>query len=162
MMKWTDSQRLGSETARAGFRNEADVIDRFNAWKSDNLAAAWLLKMGYPVDEIEWVKAAKVPGSQKADVQVQVTIKLTGVLGVENLQVKLVSQETGFNQIDKRWVTSYVEMWDASAEVETLLKRFTGEVKPTGKTRDERRTFADEFLPKSRLFCSLFFMTIGR
>jgi len=150
-MEQTDSQRLGSETARGGFRNEADVVDRFNAWNRDATAQLWLNKMGYSVTEIEWVKAAKIPGSHKADVQVQVTIKLTGVLGIENLQVKLVSQESGFNQIDKRWVDKYAEMWSMSTEIKELFQRFTGELPPKTDTRDPRRTFANEFSPLEQL-----------
>ena len=29
---------LGSKTAKAGFSNEQDVIDRFNDWKKDKIA----------------------------------------------------------------------------------------------------------------------------
>lgn len=36
--------------------------------------------------------------------QVQVTIKLKEAIDAQNLQVKLVSNTKGFNQIDKRWV----------------------------------------------------------
>ena len=160
-MTWTDSQQLGSETARAGFRNEADVVDRFNAWQTDAMAQAWLARMGYTVDEIEWVTAAKIPGSHKADVQVQVTIQLTSVIGVENLQVKLVSQAAGFNQIDKRWVSTYTELWQMPPTIETLFKRFTGEIEPTGETRDARRTFADEFTATER-DCLLAFLEQNR
>jgi len=142
--------RIGSKTAKDGFRNEADVVNRFNAWESDEITQTWLKIMGYLIDEIEWVRAAAIPGSFKADVQIQVTIKLTGVLGVENLQVKLVSQKTGFNQIDKRWLKSYAELWDMSEEIATLFRRFTGEIPPTVPTRDPRRLFADEFTAEER------------
>jgi len=141
-----DRVRIGSKTAKDGFRNEADVINRFNLWKTDLTTQAWLKIMGYRLEEIEWVKAESIPGSQKADVQVQVTIKLTGVLGVENIQVKLVSQRSGFNQIDKRWVKAYVELWDMPDDIANLFRRFTGEIPPTGPTRDPRRMFADEFI----------------
>ena len=141
----TEGERLGSETAKNGFRNEADVVSRFNNWQHDATTQQWLQIMGYRVDEIEWVRAAKIPGSHKADVQVQVTIKLTAVIGVENLQVKLASQSAGFNQIDKRWVKSYVELWNIPEPITELLQRFTGELPPTAATRDPRRTFADEF-----------------
>ena len=146
----SDRIRIGSQTAKDGFRNEALVVDRFNQWQTDETAQAWLLIMGYAVQDIEWVRAAAIPGSFKADVQVQVTIKLTGVLGVENLQVKLVSQKTGFNQIDKRWLKSYAELWDMPEEIVTLFRRFTGEIPPTVPTRDPRRMFADEFTAEER------------
>ena len=139
--------RIGSKTAKDGFRNEADVVNRFNAWEEDATTQAWLRIMGYRLDELAWVRAMTITGSHKADVQVQVTIKLTGVLGVENVQVKLVSQRKGFNQIDKRWVKAYAELWEMPEDIATLFRRFTGEVPPVGETRDPRRTFANEFLP---------------
>jgi len=51
----------------------------------------------------------------------------------ENLQVKLVSNLKGFNQIDKRWVDKYVEMWSIPETITKLLKKYTGEIKPTIK-----------------------------
>jgi len=140
-----DAVRLGSETAKNGFRNEDDVVERFRQWKTDSITQQWLRIMGYAVSDIEWVHAEKIPGSHKADVQVQVTIKLTAVIGVENLQVKLVSQSVGFNQIDKRWIANYVDLWEIPEDVQTLLRRFTGEITPLNATRDPRRMFADEF-----------------
>jgi len=66
--------KLGSQTARGGFKNEQDVIDRFNDWEKDEVAQKWLKAMGYEVSDIEYVKAAKVRGQYKADVQVRVRI----------------------------------------------------------------------------------------
>jgi len=96
----------GSQTARNGFKNEDDIVSKFNNWKNDSDAQAWLLIMNYILSEIEYVEAIKLSGF-KTDVQVQVTIKLKKVIDVENLQVKLVSNKKGFNQIDKRWVDKY-------------------------------------------------------
>lgn len=78
--------------------------------------------------------------------QVQVTIKLKKALDVENLQVKLVSNPKGFNQIDKRWVDKYTELWDIPKNIISILKRYTGEEKPTVKNlKDKRRMFAFEY-----------------
>ena len=101
--------------------------------------------MGYKLSEIEFVEAVVLSGF-KTDVQVQVTIKLKKAIDVENLQVKLVSNLKGFNQIDKRWVDKYVEMWSIPENIVTLLKKYTGELKPTIKNpKDDRRTFVNEF-----------------
>lgn len=138
-------QLLGSQTAKNGFRNEEDIVDKFNNWKSDEEAQKWLIIMQYDLDEIEFVKAVKISG-YKTDVQVQVTIKLKEAIDCQNLQVKLVSNPKGFNQIDKRWVDKYVEMWDIPQEITSILKRYTGEIIPNiANPRDERRMFADEF-----------------
>ncbi len=68
--------------------------------------------MKYNLSEIEYVKAVKISG-HKTDVQVQIkdTIKLKEAIDVENIQVKLVSNKKGFNQIDKRWIDKYKELW---------------------------------------------------
>ena len=50
---------LGSKTAKGGFTNEQDVIDRFNDWKTDKVAQEWLAEMNYKIDDIEFVKASK-------------------------------------------------------------------------------------------------------
>lgn len=101
--------------------------------------------MGYNLQEIEFVKAIILSG-YKTDVQVQVTIKLKEVIDVENLQVKLVSNMKGFNQIDKRWVDKYVQMWSIPNNITVLLKQYTGELNSKIENRrDSRRTFVNEF-----------------
>lgn len=139
--------KLGSQTARGGFKNEQDVIDRFNDWEKDEVAQKWLKAMGYEVSDIEYVKAAKVRGQYKADIQVRVriVIKLKSQEDLQNLQVKLVSNPQGFNQIDKRWVDKYVELWNIPDDVKKILKSFTGETKPTIKgLKDKRRMLLSE------------------
>lgn len=141
-----DLIEIGSQTARDGFRNEKDVVKKFNHWEKDNDAQSWLKMMGYKLDEIEFVEAIIILGSYKTDVQVQVTVKLKKAIDVQNLQVKLVSNERGFNQIDKRWVNKYTEMWPIPEDVVVILKKYTGEIRPTVRNpKDPRRTFANEF-----------------
>ena len=70
----------GSNTAKNGFNNEDDVINRFNNWKLDLIAQDWLKAMGYNINEIEHVKANKIKGSFKADVQVQINVDLIFIL----------------------------------------------------------------------------------
>jgi hypothetical protein len=138
---------LGSKTAKGGFTNEQDVIDRFNNWKTDKVAQEWLAEMNYKIDDIEFVKASKVRGQYKADIQVRITIliKLKSQEDLQNLQVKLVSNPQGFNQIDKRWVDKYVELWNIPSDIVKILKLFTGEIAPTkNDLRDPRRMFLDE------------------
>lgn len=140
--------RRGSLTAKNGFKNEQFIIDEFNDWNHSILAKQWLMAMEYILDEIESVKAIKVKGFYKADVQVEIniSIKLKNLIDIQNLQVKLVSNPKGFNQIDKRWLKSYKELWDISDEIYELLAYFTGEKSPKiTNSRDSRRMFADEF-----------------
>ncbi|MGI6370477.1 MAG: type II restriction endonuclease [Candidatus Kapaibacterium sp.] len=140
--------KKGSKTAKNGFKNEDIVVEKFNNWKKDKDAQAWLTIMNYQISKIDYVKAIKLSSNigYKTDVQVQVTIKLKEAIDVENLQVKLVSNPKGFNQIDKHWIDKYVEMWNIPENITSILKRYTGEEKPTiKKPKDKRRMFANEF-----------------
>ena len=144
-MNKKDLIKLGSATAKGGFRNEDDIVAKFNDWKNDEDAQKWLEIMGYPIDEIEKVEAVKLHG-YKTDVQVQITIYMKKAIAAENLSIKLVSNPQGFNQVDKRWVDNYVELWDIPADVVKILKMFTGEISPKSSRglRDKRRMFFDE------------------
>lgn len=145
-----NKQLQGSKTAKNGFLNEDAIVNKFNNWETDIEAREWLLIMQYDLNEIEFVKAVKLSG-YKTDVQVQVTIKLLSALDVQNLQVKLVSNSTGFNQIDKRWVDKYVELWNIPNNITNILKRYTGEIIPNiNNPKDSRRMFANEFSLKEQ------------
>jgi len=141
-----EKQLFGSETAKGGFRNEDEVIAKFNNWKTDDVAQDWLIAMNYVIKEIEFVKAVKIGGNFKTDVQVQVTIKLKEAIDCENLSVKLVSNPQGFNQIDKREIDKYVEMWNIPKDIETILRLFTGKIEPKNKKelKDPRRMLLTE------------------
>lgn len=140
-----DLIQKGTLTAKDGFKNEDDIVKKFNNWKKDKDAQDWLVLMNYKLKEIEYVEAVKISG-YKTDVQVQVTIKLKKAIDVENLQVKFVSNFKGFNQIDKRWIEKYIEMWNIPEVIVSILKRYTGQEKPTiKKPKDKRRMFANEF-----------------
>ena len=147
-MNTEDLVRLGSNTAKAGFQNEDDIVLKFNTWEKDKDAQLWLCIMGYNIKEIDFVKAIKISG-KKTDVQVQVNVKLKDSIDVQNLQVKLVSNLRGFNQIDKRWVDNYIPLWEMPSNIISILKRYTGEIPPkhNHNGRDSRRTFGDEFTP---------------
>ena len=142
-------QLLGSKTAKWWFQNERDVIEIFNSWESNSLSQNWLIKMWYDLKQIEYVLAVKVAWSFKSDIQVQiqVSVKLKWEIDCQNISVKLVSNPTWYNQIDKRWVKNYIELWGIDDKMVELLKRFTWEIRPNRKgTRDRRRMFIDEFL----------------
>ena len=94
----------GSQTAKDGFKMEIEVISKFNNWQNDILAKNALVTMGYDLKEIEKVLANKVPGRHKSDIQVLVTVYLKGLDKGQNISVKLVSNSSGFNQIERGWV----------------------------------------------------------
>ncbi len=117
----------GSQTAKAGFRNEDEIRDKFNNWRTDEDARRWLVSMNYNIADIEGVAAAK-PHGEKADVEVRVKTKAGEKK--EGISIKLVSSPNGFNQIDKRWLATYAKMWKMPAEVHAALKLFVGETPP--------------------------------
>jgi hypothetical protein len=43
---------------------------------------------------------------------VQITIYFKKAISAENISIKLVSNPTGYNQVDKRWTNTYKEMWN--------------------------------------------------
>lgn len=139
--------KIGSNTAKNGFKNETYVADEFNKWVNSECAQEWLTAMAWNHAEIENVNAEKVKGFTKTDIQVRINLKeLPDLPDIQNVQVKLVSNPVGFNQIDKRWLKKYKEIWSIPEDVYTLLQHFTGELKPYIKNpRDKRRMFADEF-----------------
>ncbi|WNM16197.1 hypothetical protein [Mesomycoplasma ovipneumoniae] len=145
-----DKVKLGSKTAKDGFRNEQHIADKFNDWQNDDEAKEWLTIMGYTLEKIEYVRAIVIRG-YKADLNVKVQVKLKDALDIENIQVKLVSNKKGFNQIDKRWLKSYNELWNIPLNVYKILRYFTGELKPyKDNVRDNRRMFMDELTDEER------------
>lgn len=139
-----DLRGLGSQTAKEGFKNEKTVFDKFHSWQKDRDAQKWLEIMGYKLKEIEKVEAKIVHG-HKTDVQVQITIYLKDLISAENLSIKLVSNPQGFNQVDKRWVNSYIELWEIPSDIVHALKLFTGEIKSSQRNlKDPRRMFINE------------------
>jgi len=146
-----EKQQKGSETAKQGFLNEDVVVEKFNNWQTDSIASEWLMAMNYNVNEIKNVEAVKIHGF-KTDVQIQVTITFKSAIDVQNLQVKLVSQKKGFNQIDKRWIDSYQELWGFPQSISTILKKFTGEILPTiNSSKSKKRMFIFEFTNQEQL-----------
>lgn len=169
-----DKFLIGSRTAKGGFRNEKSICRKFNNWEKDEEANIWLKVMGYQIEKINFVKAIQIPNRikkedikkfgitdedyeelmkfKKSDVQVRIIISIGDVLKIENLSLKKANSDADYNQIDKRWVDSYQEMWNFDNDISLGLKLFTGEVNPklylyligNKKMRDKRRVFLDE------------------
>lgn len=178
---------LGSKTAKGGFANEKSICKKFNGWKKDKEAQAWLIIMGYKIEKIDSVKAIQVPTRikksdlskfevdeeeyekfvrfKKADAQIRIVITIGNILKIENLSLKKANSDADYNQVDKRLVDAYQEMWGFDDEINCWLKLFTGENNPklfynlTGKVklRDKRRLFLDEMPENIRNKIAKFF-----
>lgn len=143
----------GSEIAKGGFRNEQEVVDKFNDWKNDTDAKQWLQLMMYNIDEIEQVYAEKIgQKGYKSDINVVIKVNIRKknknhiLESVENIQVKLVSNNKGYNQVEKKKVDQYEEIWHMPSKIKELLKLYDGELSPRSGSRDAKRMFVDEFL----------------
>lgn len=108
--------------------------------------------MMYNLKEITSVHAEKIGGKgYKSDINVTINVtvkkksKDTELTSVENIQVKLVSNDVGFNQVEKKKVEQYLENWHIDSEIESLLKLYDGELPPRNGSRDSKRMFVDEF-----------------
>lgn len=143
----------GSKIAKGGFANEQEVADKFNNWKIDADAQAWLKIMMYDLNEILSVHAVKIGQKGfKSDINVSINItirhknKQPSLTSIENIQVKLVSTKSGFNQVEKRKVNQYINKWHIPESVSKILEYYDGERQPyISSTRDCRRMFMDEF-----------------
>ena len=143
---------LGSKTAKGGFQNEDEIRDKFNNWKADADARAWLEAVKHSVADVTSVSATK-PHGEKADVEVTVKSKAGESKTserVERISIKLVSSPNGFNQIDKRWVKTYATLWTMPLDVVESLKLFVGETPPRESSRDKRRMYLDELDQKAQ------------
>lgn len=163
-------QKLGSKTAKGGFDNEKMICKKFYQYQTDHEVQSWLALMGYDVDKITTLTAVQIPTRlnknkakdfaigdemfeftqkyKKADVQIQLTIDIDGVLYRENISLKKADLSANFNQIDKRAVSTYQAMWQFDENIATTLKKFTGEITPNdlecGFLKDKRRWYLNE------------------
>lgn len=150
-----DLVELGSATAKSGFQNEREMCKKFENWKEDLEAVNWLKVMGHDPTEITHVSTKNLPPGYKADIQI--IINKGFKIYTENLSLKRTKEGANFNQIDKRWVDSYKEMWGLNKKITTALKMFTGEIRPQSlldsgiisknlfdALKDKRRFFLNE------------------
>ena len=143
----TADQAAGSATAKNGFRNENEIAAKFADWQNDADAAEWLKVLGHTAGDVIGVAVSK-PNGEKADLYV--TVKTASGDVRHGISIKLVSNTSGFNQIDKRWLSQYVKKWSMPSDVAELMKLFVGETPPRTGSRDARRMFLNEFTPEER------------
>ena len=179
MRSFMDKKELGSKTAKGGFANEQTICRKFNSWEKDKEAQEWLQIMGYNLNKIKSVKAIQIPVRikkadvnkfdvkegeyeefvkyKKADAQIKIYIRIGDIIKIENLSLKKANRDSDYNQIDKRTVASYQEMWGFNEEISYWLKLFTGELNPEKeiingnlkelkniRLKDKRRLFFNE------------------
>jgi hypothetical protein len=139
--------------AKGGFLNEKKICEKFDNWETDLDAQEWLVVMGYSLKSISKIIAIQIPTRiskkdyakynltseefdetvrfKKADAQVQLRIKVGDLLSYENISIKKANVKANFNQIDKRPVDTYQQIWKFSDDVAKWLKLFTGALIPS-------------------------------
>ena len=159
-------QQVGSYTAKEGFKNEIDIVLKFNNFHIDLQAQDWLEIMGYRYTEIQTLRAIHIPPRistkkmlslgvkiqnseetktfKKADILLQV--KINDIDYSETISLKKSNFGAGYNQVDKRPVDKYKSFWNIPDSICSTLKLYTGEIHPINKNtlRDKRRMFLDE------------------
>lgn len=175
-----NKQEIGSMTAKGGFINEADICDKFKGYRNDTEAKSWLEIMGYNPQKIQKILAIQIPVRinlekaislgvsqekydetikfKKADIQVRVEIFIDDILHVENISLKKANKSAGFNQVDKRPVLAYQQIWGFNDDIAKWLRLFTGDILPQeilskkelDKIKDKRRLFLTE-IPENKL-----------
>ncbi len=177
----TKAQQLGSMTAKGGFVNESDICIKFQNYRTDNEVQIWLHLMGYDYNRITTLTATQIPVRiskekalnfgiiedrynktiryKKADIQINIEITIDGISYIENISLKKANKNAGFNQVDKRPVSTYQNIWHFDNDIAYWLKCFTGEITPAeiscnllSNYRDpkSKRVFLDE-IPKYAL-----------
>ncbi|MCK9476510.1 MAG: type II restriction endonuclease [Candidatus Muirbacterium halophilum] len=161
-------QKVGSYTAKGGFKNEADICLKFNNYKIDEQAQKWLNIMGYDYKKIKILKATQISSRinkktaldlgvtpdnieetivfKKADIQIKLDIVIDEIYYIENISLKKANVNAGYNQVDKRPVDKYKLFWDIPLSICETLKYYTGEIKAvdTKRLKDKRRMFLNE------------------
>lgn len=163
-------RRIGSQTAKGGFKNEKHICEKFNNWKIDSDVKEWLKIMNYDFNKLDSLEAIKIPTLikkidlqkynittdeyekfirfKKADAQLKLILKIGDIIKFEYLSLKKANKGADFNQIDKRSVNDYKKMWNFNNEITKWLKLFTGETKPDRKVfknlYDNRRILLNE------------------
>jgi len=150
-------KRIGSLTAKEGFKNEIDICKKFNNWKNDTDAIDWLKIMNYDLKRLDKVEALQIPVRinkkyydvynidededdynsfvrfKKADAQIKLIIKIGKIIKYEYISIKKANSDADYNQIDKRTVDTYQEMWCFDNEIKKWLKLFSGDTVPNKK-----------------------------
>lgn len=161
-------QTIGSYTAKGGFKNEIDIVLKFNNYKNDKDAKLWLQIMGYNPEKIQQLTAVQIAPKinktkalslgvteenheetmifKKADIQVKLEVIINEIYYIENISLKKANIGAGYNQVDKRPVDKYRAFWNIPESVCETLKLYTGEIPPItpNNLRDNRRMFLDE------------------
>lgn len=141
-----DLAKWGSDVAIGGSRNETDIRNKFKDWQNDSDAQSWLNTLGYNIRDIREINFILPGRKYKTDLQLEVYLYAKNEPDIINLQIKLVTGGTGFNQVDRRPLSKAANEWSMPDDVVELMKLFSGEMSPYKKnSQAPNRMFLNEF-----------------
>ena len=159
-------KRLGSETAKSGFKFEKVVENSLLNFRINSLGKDLLIETGIDIENIIDIEKLPKRNNEKSDVRVLIKLKNNDV--VFNISCKSYG-DASFNQIDKRPVNKYAKIFNFPDEVTVALKKFTGEINDGINKRkyfdqllkEERRNILDYFKKISKEVIELVFIGNG-
>ena len=159
-----DKIKLGSKTAKDGFKNEEEISKKFLNIFNDEDAKKWIKIFGISLPEIKNIHSFTLKPNigrndlnkmdinekdheytktyQKTDVVVNIETEVKSY--VQNISCKKATK-ADYNQVDKRKVDRYQSMWGFNGDVKYGLEFFTGAILHNKKNaRKPNRLFLDE------------------
>ncbi len=132
-----------SDIAKSGFITEEQVVSEFNNWKESTITPQWFKQI--KISDIKHV-AAHTTRSLGKNTKADVLVTINGT----QIGISVKKFKASFNQLDKRRIDSYEEMWNIPDNVSTILRKYCGEegFRPIDhkrtNVRDTRRYFLNE------------------
>lgn len=118
------TRKWGSKTAKGGFDIEEIISKTFEKWENSPDAQDWLKVMNYDLEKIEDISARTPRGTGKADIILEISLPNNSAR--ERITVKK-TKDSRFNQVSKRSVDDYAEIFNFSDMTRKALKKFCGE-----------------------------------
>ena len=154
-MDANERRKLGSETAKSGFDFEKVVENSLLNFKENSLGKDLLLETGINIENIIDIKKLSKTNNEKSDVRVLIKLKDNDL--IFNISCKSYG-DASFNQIDKRPVDKYAEIFNFPDAVTVALKKFTGEI----NDGINKRKFFDQLLEEERKYILEYFRKISK
>jgi len=146
---------LGSETAKSGFEFEKVVENSLLNFRNNSLGKDLLIETGINLENIIDIEKLPKKNNEKSDVRVLIKFKNKDV--TFNISCKSYG-DASFNQIDKRPVNKYAEIFNFPDVVIEALKKFTGEI----NDGVNKRKYFDQLLKEERRHILNYFKKISK
>ena len=139
-------RRIGSSTAKGGFKNEKHICEKFNNWITDLDVKEWLKIMNYNFKSLKSLEAYQIPTIlkksdfekynisqdefkkfirfKKADAQLKLIIKIGNIIKFEYLSLKKANKVADFNFERQNIIIFQEDIPDFHFAFEKLFNKF--------------------------------------